>query len=181
LRVSLLLATSNHCGNIEGEVLAEGISDEAGSIRVPDADAQLVFEMTKEHYSLLNPQYADMPMRITAMYSSPVNVVLLRQMDLRPLHLQITGSEDVSGMTLSACLAACPCGACCGILAESDAEGRIAIEDFYPEEYERLMLLDPEGLAVWQSTTRTLAGDPVVIELPKTPPVLSRPVPLGRD
>jgi hypothetical protein len=189
VRISLLLATTNHCGSIEGELLSEGATDELGAITVPDADAQLVFEMTKEHFVLLNPQYADSPMRLTAMYASPVNVVLLRRLEPRPLHLQLTGSQGaaavssvpVSGMTLSACLAACPCGACCGSLAESDSVGRIAIEDFYPEEWERLMLLDREGRTVWQSTPRTLVDDPVVIELPKAPPVLTRPVPLGRD
>ena len=83
-------------------------------------------------------------------------------------------------MTLSACMTACPCGACCGKIAQSDANGRVELEAFYPEEYERLMLLDRQGQTVWQSSPRTLVADPVVIELPKTSPVLSEPVPLQR-
>ncbi|MBI2819822.1 MAG: hypothetical protein HYX73_07570 [Acidobacteria bacterium] len=120
-------------------------------------------------------------MRFTGSFSGPVNVVILREMEHRPLHLQITGSEDVSGLVLSACLAACPCGACCGQIAESAAAGRIEVEDFYPEEYDRLTLLDRQGQTVWQSTTRTLLTDPVLIQLPKTSPVLSEPVPLQRQ
>jgi len=180
VRYSLLLASSNHCGSVEGELLAEGSSNEAGEFNVPDADAELAFEFTKAHHVLLNPQDPDQPMHFTGLFPGSLNTVSLREMERRPLHLQITGLEDVSGLTLSACMAACPCGACCGQIAESDAEGRIELEEFYPEEYERLTLLDRRGQAVWQSTPRTLGDGPMVIDLPKTSPVLSEPVPLQR-
>lgn len=181
LRYSLLLASSNHCGSIEGELLAEGSSDETGEVIVPDADAELAFEFTKAHHVLLNPQNPDEPMRFTGSFSGLVNVVILREMERRPLQLQITGPDDVSGLVLSACRAACPCGACCSQIAESDDAGHIEVEDFYPEEYDRLTLLDRQGQTAWQSTTRTLLTDPVLIQLPKTSPVLSEPVPLQRQ
>jgi len=180
LRVSLLLESSNHCGSTEAVRFTEGASDEAGELSVTDADAELAFEFSKSHHVLLNPQNSDEPMRFTGMYSGPLNVVLLRELERRPLHLEITGAEDVSGLALSACMAACPCGACCGQIAASDAGGRIELETFYPEEYERLTLLNQQGQTVWQGNPRTLTGDPVRIELPRTSPVLSRPVPLER-
>jgi hypothetical protein len=180
LRYSLLLGSSDSCDSVEGELLAEGSSDQDGEIIVPDADGELDFEFTKAHTVLLHPQYPDQPMRLTGLFSAPLDTVIFRELERRPLHIQITGSGEPSGMVLSACRAACPCGACCGRMAESDAGGRIDLEDFYPEEYDRLTLLDRSGQMVWQSTPRTLVTDPVVIELPKTTPVLSEPLPLER-
>lgn len=179
-RYSLLLAISNQCESMAGELLAEGSSDQAGEAVVPDADGELAFEFTKAHYVLVHPQYPDHPMRFTGLFSGSLNAVNLREMERRPLHFQITGSENRAGLALSACRAACACGPCCSQLAESDAEGRIELEDFYPEEYGRLSLLDRQGRILWQSTPRTIVADPVMIELPKRIPVLSEPVPLER-
>ncbi|MBI3934301.1 MAG: hypothetical protein HY316_06385 [Acidobacteria bacterium] len=181
VRAYLLFAGSNHCGSTERELLAEGVSNEAGEVTIPDADAEYDFELTKAHHILINPQHPDDPMRAAAVLSQGLSAVLLRQLEKRPLHLQISGSDDLSGMELSACVAACPCGACCETLGESDATGRIDVDDFYPDEFERLTLLDRRGQPVWQGTPRTLdEADPILIQLPKTQPVLSAPVPLER-
>ncbi|MBI4479316.1 MAG: hypothetical protein HY651_04775 [Acidobacteria bacterium] len=180
VRASLYLASSNHCGGSEGEEILEATSGPDGEITIPDADAEYAFELTKAHHMLINPQAPDYPMRASAVLSQPLSVVLLRQLEKHPLHLQIAGSGDLSGLALSACVAACPCGACCAQIGTSDSTGRISIEDFYPEEFERLTLVDRQGRPLWQSSPRPLDGDPVVIQLPAAPLVLSEPVPLER-
>ncbi|HWP83832.1 MAG TPA: hypothetical protein VNN17_01460 [Terriglobia bacterium] len=180
VRASLLLAASNPCGSVEGEPLAEGLSDAAGEFIFPDADAVYSFELAKAHHALADPQEPDQNMRIIGAPSGPVSTVVLRELEKRPLQFRITGGENLAGLQLSACRTACSCGACCGTLGESDDQGRIDIEDFHPEEYERLTLTDREGRQVWQSAPRALPDGPIVIQMPKVPPELRAPVPLER-
>ena len=181
VRVSLYFANSNHCGGTEGEELIDARSGPDGEITIPDADAEYAFDFEKEHYVLPNPENSAYPARLIRGLPEPVTVVPLRMLEKHPLHLQIAGSGDISGLALSACVVACPCGACCGQIGTSDVTGSINIEDFYPEGFERLTLVDRQGRPLWQSSPRPLDGNPVVIQLPAAPLVLSEPVPLERQ
>jgi hypothetical protein len=180
-RISLLLAESNHCGVLEGDLIAEATSDDAGEITVPDADAEYVFELGKAHHVLAKPPDADYPMRFSATFTGADAGVVLRELEKQPMHLQFIGRDDLPDLSLTACVAACPCGACCGQIAKSDASGHVDVEDFYPEEYERMTLIDMQGRELWSGSPRTVDDQHSVIQLPKTPPPpLAAPVPLAK-
>ncbi len=68
------------------------------------------------------------------------------------------------GLIAGGCLADCSCDACCGPLAlrsvdneaqnKTDANGKFQMTDFYPEEFERVFLLDAAEKEAWREDPR---------------------------
>lgn len=164
VRASIFLANSNHCGATEGELLFAGKTNAAGEVTVSDADVEYAFEFTNPHYALLKPENAAYPLRMIARLTEPLTVVVLRALEKRPLLLEVTagGRRPGVGLSLRACNAACPCGTCCGQLAESDASGRLFIQEFYPEEFDRLELVDHSEQVLWEAKPARLPESGVV-------------------
>ena len=157
VRAALFWADSNHCGAIEGEVLLEATTDGAGEVLLPDADAEYAFEFEKAHHVLAaKPQRRTYARRLVSELRTTVTTVALRELDRRALRVRVTSARKraASGLTLVACVANCPCGACCGQKGTTDRSGRILVEDFYPEEWDEVRLTDQEGKVVWEGRVR---------------------------
>ena len=155
VQASAFFASSNHCGAIEGDRLHRGATNSAGEIVVPDADAEYAFEFNKPHYALLKPASDAYPMQLVTELTAPVTTVVLRERERRPLRMEITGNRPESAnLFVMACMAACPCGACCGSLGVLDARGRLQVEAFYPEEYDRLELRDESETVYWKGSPK---------------------------
>ena len=149
--------SSNHCGATEGETLVRGDTNRAGEVVVPDANAEYALEFYREHHVLQQPTEAGFPKRLIRELPAPVTTVALRKLEKSPLLLEVnSGGLPAVGLQLEACVAHCPCGACCGKLGETDQLGRVLIEDFYPEEIDRMAITDRSGKVLWEGNSGDL-------------------------
>jgi hypothetical protein len=89
-----------------------------------------------------------------------------------PLKMQVSSAgKPAANKVLTGCLAYC-CGACCGKLGTTDAQGMIRVSDFYPEEWDQLYFyLNPEagdpGPILWKGQPMVNQGE-VIVELSQT-------------
>ncbi|HOW73899.1 MAG TPA: hypothetical protein PKY77_25120 [Phycisphaerae bacterium] len=184
VRVSAYMfwSASNHCGVLNGaDSLGEYVSDDAGQLMLPDGDFEyaLVLEENRSTFQLPpgpgvtaviqhlgSPASGDYRSTLISVLQPPNTTFHVHRFAHRPLHARILrGGRSVAQVTLMCWLANCGCGACSGPLATSDADGRITVEDFYPEEIEGLFICGPDGKRIWQMPCRSLAGGTVDIDL----------------
>jgi len=147
----LLFARSNHCGAMEGEVLASGKTDAAGEVRIPDVNGECAFEMENlRHYALRESPFAEVPLLAVREPRSQVTTIVLRALKKEMLRLEFRiAGIPAAGMRLISCLSHC-CGACCGTVeGETAPDGRVVVKDFYAEEY-HLILQEGEDKTIWQ-------------------------------
>lgn len=169
IRAEMFFGLAGHCGGTIGETIQAGVTNARGEVAVSDMEAEYAFEFVKPHYVLTKPDPTGYPMRLITSLTSPMTRVTLHRQVRQPLRLVFsTGGRALAGRTLDGCLANCICGPCCGILATTDAAGRVSVEDFYPEEIGRLMLKDERGGVVWESPSQAVAGSGwVSVEVPR--------------
>jgi hypothetical protein len=167
VKTFLFLSMSSHCGGTNGEVLSEGSSGSDGELLIPDADMEYAFEFSKAHYVLQKPKDTADPMRLIRELTATATTVVLRPMEKRPLFLEITNGElPGTWIDVSACVAACPCGACCGLLGVTDRAGRLTLEDFYPDEIDRVMVVDSSKQVLWEGKSSDFpSSGPVKVDL----------------
>jgi len=145
----------NHCGRMAGELLATGETGADGRIAIPDGDFEYAFVFDKPHHILQDPASQWYPNRLITRLERTETLVVLRELEKRPLHLVVTrDGEPVSPIALHGCRSGCPggtCGACCGPISDaSDETGMIRIEDFRPEAWEKVYFVDPAGRPLWE-------------------------------
>lgn len=151
----------NECGELHGELLARGETDEDGRISVPDGDFEYAFVFDRPHHIVQNPQSQWHPRRLITRLDRPETLVVLKELERRPLHMEVTDhGEPVSPIALYGCRSACAgrkCGEpCCGPLpALSDENGVIRIEDFRALEWEKVYFVDPSGRPLWEGYPHT--------------------------
>ena len=156
VRTYVFLTNANHCGHLEGEPLGESRSDVLGRTTVSDGDFEYAFELEKDHFVLREPQSPDYPMALIRELAEHETTIELHRRRARTLELAVrTASGPAAGAELEGCLSGCPggtCGACCGVIASADRQGKIRLEEFYPEDYTKISISDDRGDA--------LSGDP---------------------
>ena len=178
--VYMFWSASNHCGFLSGaEPLGTFVSDEAGQFTVPDGDFQyaLVLQDRRSVFrappgpgvttiiqNLVSPTGAQASTLISFLH--PPNTTFgVHQFARRPLVVRVLrDGKPLPQVTLMGSIANC-CGACSGPLGTSDAEGRIVVEDFYPEELDELFICGPDDGRVWRLSPRELPVGPLKIEL----------------
>lgn len=168
VRTHLFWSDRNHCGYLAGaELLDEATSDDAGRVRVPDGDFAYAFELSRRPYVL-----AERPglgvQTMVARLSERETTVSLRRLTQAPLRLRVQrAGKPSAGATLYGVAANCRCGACSGFLAQTDTNGEIREDEFYPQEFEQIFLEDAQGRRVWQADPRAWKGEHrIEIEVP---------------
>ncbi len=184
VRVSAYMfwSASNHCGVLSGaDSLGEYVSDDAGQLTLPDGDFEyaLVLDEQRSVFRMLpalgvtavirhlgSPIGVDYRSTLISFLQPPNNTFCIHRFARRSLHARILREgRPISQVTLMCSLADCGCGACSGPLATSDAEGRITVEDFYPEEIEELFICGPDGKRIWQMSRRALPSGMLEVDL----------------
>lgn len=160
VRTQLFGSDKNHCGLLAGaELLDEATSDDAGRVRIPDGDFTYAFELSRRPY-VLAAQPALGVQTMVARLSERETTVSLRRLAQVPLRLRVQRSgRQAADYTLYGVAAHCRCGACSGFLAQTDTNGEIREEEFYPQEFERIFLEDAQGRRVWQADPRAWKGE----------------------
>ncbi len=162
----------NHCAVLNGaDPLGEGTSDAGGRIDVPYGDFEYAFELEDSPWVLAGSAGGDPHVLVTEL-SREETAVQLRERRIRPLDLRVTANgAAASGALLYGRAADAPCGANSGPLARADAQGRIALPDFRPEQYEEIYFPGGEGARpIWSADPRSPRfGDVVAIDLAVRP------------
>ena len=183
VKVSIFMFWSayNHCGTLGGaDPIGSAKSSHDGRVSVPDGDFEYAFEFEKRLYVLNEPDAEPyIPPRLFAHLSKPETTVKMHRWERRPLEIIVTaGGEPAQGLIVGGCLAACPCGACCGQLAhrdpdkrtrmDTDENGHFQMPDFYPEEFERVYLIGGENKEIWSEDPKKWPSTGIIrVELKK--------------
>jgi hypothetical protein len=159
VKVWNFFANSNHMGYPEGDVLVEkGRTDADGRLAVPDGDIEYSFLIAKRHWEAVGPN-ADTPLnQVVTRVSGATQTIVLRRHTRRPLLLKFQREgQPVIGLEVSGCIANCS-GACCRRLATTDTAGNLTVRDFYPEEYDRVLVPTKEDQykSIWEIDPRKL-------------------------
>lgn len=184
VRVSAYLfwSASNHCGFLSGaEPLGTFVSNEAGQFAVPDGDFEyaLVLEERRSTFRLPpgpgvtaviqhlgSPTSGDYRSTLISFLQPPDTTFRVHRFARRPLRVRILREDKpIPQVTLMCSLINYGCGACSGPRGTSDAMGRIAVDDFYPEEIEELFICGPDGERIWQISRRALPSGALEIDL----------------
>jgi hypothetical protein len=166
VRSYMFWSSSNHCGNPQGaNFLAEGVSDEEGFINIPDGEFEYLLEFEKPLYHLKEPMKGIAPMRLITYLSNQEIVIELHKLNKKPLELFVQkDGEPQPNKTLYGQWIGCPCGLCEHEIAVTDENGKISLDEFYPEEWEWLFFIkgDQFGAGSWQANPKEFSGTEVI-------------------
>jgi hypothetical protein len=155
-------ATLGHCGALQGELLAQDVSGQDGCVSIPDGEFQYAFELWKPHFHLNIPSW-DGLMRLITYLPDQRTVVSLHRLRKQPLEMIVQRNETpVADVALEGQWFSCPCGLCAVSIATTDEEGRISVEDFYPEEWSYLFVRGEDEF-LWKADPRRFSGTKVVV------------------
>jgi hypothetical protein len=166
-------SSSNHCGHLSGaDPLGDGVSDSEGRLKIPDGDIEYAFKIDKHHYWLKNPKSPAFPERLVTHLQSDETTVELHRLSKGTLSLRVfENGKPAAGKVLLGTLTACPCGACSGPVDmrnmgnKTDENGRLIIEDFYPEEWESVFFLSEKDDTILWKWMPALLPDKAVISV----------------
>jgi hypothetical protein len=157
--VKNFFADTNHMGAVEGETLVqEQGTDAHGEVAIPDGDIVYGLHIVKAHWFIVNPKPRIWPNQIAQRIAGASLTVVMRPHVKHPLLLKFErDGRPVADLTVSACVTPCG-GACCGSIGSTDAFGNLTIRDFYPEEYDRVLV--PAGeepyKSIWEIDPRKI-------------------------
>jgi hypothetical protein len=155
-------ADSNHNGVPEGELIErDRATDERGELVLPDGDIEYAMEIHKPHWSIAQPRPKTWPWQCVLRGADATLHVVMRPHARQPLRLAVTrGGNPVGARGVVGCVTPCS-GACCGEIGRTDASGLLTIDEFYPEEYDRLLIGAPDDpyyqRPLWQIDPRALS------------------------
>ena len=157
--VKSFYADTNHKAVFEGDVLLENRpTDGRGDLAIPDGDIVYGVDIDKRHWEIVRPRSRSWPNQFFQRIQGPTLTVVMRQHARVPLLLRFArDGVAVVGLTVSACVTPC-IGACCGPIGTTDNAGNLTVNDFYPEEYDRVLVPKSEDAykALWEIDPRTL-------------------------
>ncbi len=164
---SMFWSQSNHCGVLAGaEPLGTHTTDAGGWLQLPDGDFEYALEFAaRAKYDYMFPDYRGIPWRKVTHLQHPATEIVAYRYKERALEVRVRrGDQGVPGVTLLTQLIHC-CGACSGPLGQSDATGRIEVQDFQPEIYSHVWLLEGD-VERWRATVESLPAGIVEVQLP---------------
>ena len=159
---------SNHCAVLAGgEPLGSFVANTDGWIEVPDGDFEYAFELgrgfTRDHVFLNEGRYERE--RLVTRLLQPDTDVVVHQFPVRPLEMRVWCSDEpASGIFLHAHMANCPCGACSRPLGQTDETGRIRLDEFRPEEWAWVWLVDGDT-EYWRTAPTAWSSGNVEVKL----------------
>lgn len=158
----------NHCAALSGgEPLGSFVANAEGWIEVPDGDFEYALELGaqlgRDHVFVANGRYERQ--RLVTRLPQPETDVVVHQFPVRPLKMRVLrGKEPASDIWLHAHGANCPCGVCWGPLAGTDRMGRIQLDEFRPEEWTWVWLVDGDT-EYWRTEPTTWSSGNVEVRL----------------
>ena len=158
---------SNHCAVlVGGEPLGSFVADADGWIEVPDGDFEYALEfgrqLARDHVFVANGRYE--PERLVTRLAQPETDVVVHRYPIRPLDMRVwRAQEPASDIWLHARIANC-CGACSGPLARTDETGRIRLDEFRPEQWDWVWLVDGDT-EYWRTAPTTWSSGNVEVRL----------------
>lgn len=159
---------SNHCAVLAGgEPLGSFVADNDGWIGVPDGDFEYALELgrgfSSDHVFVIEGRYERE--RLVTRLPQPGTDVVVHQFPVRPLEMRVwRANEPASDIWLHAHTANCPCGACSGPLARTDETGRIRLDEFRPEEWAWVWLVDGDT-EYWRTAPTAWSSGNVEVRL----------------
>lgn len=152
---------ANHCGIPTATLLADGVSDEDGRVLIPDGDFEYAFELSKPFYHLRDWD-KDGPMYLVTYLSDHETAVELHRLQKQSLEMIVQkDGTPLSNETLFGHWIGCPCGLCAAEIATTDENGRISVDDFYPEEWAFIYFRAKEKLT-WEADPKLFSGGEVI-------------------
>jgi hypothetical protein len=150
---------ANHCAHWTVGWLGEGPSDQEGRVAIPDGDFEYALAFEKPFYHLKQNNVAD-PMALITYLSDEETVIELHKLQKRRLEMTVLmNGKPLVGETLWGAWIGAPCGLWEQELATTDENGRIVIEDFYPEEWIEIFLWPYDAdRPVWSADPQQLSG-----------------------
>lgn len=157
---------SNHCGYPQGaDLLAEETSDKEGRVAIPDGEFEYLLEFEKELYHLKDTSDFG-PMTLITYLSSQETVIPLHKLIRHPLEMVVQkDGRPQANRWLSGYLKGCSCGGCDGGIAVTDENGRISLDEFYPEMWEFISFNkgDQYGTGfAWKADPNEFSGEEVI-------------------
>ncbi len=162
--VSMFWSTSGRCAVMTGsEYLGRRVTNADGIVEVADGDFEYALSLLGGHHVFA--EGGSIPWRLLTHLTEPTTDIVAREFPIQPLKMRVwRGSEPAVGIYLRGYSALCLCGACDGPLATTDEEGGIQLDDFRPEEYRRVWLVD-DDMEVWEAPTSALPNTVVEVQL----------------
>jgi len=173
VEVNLFGSGANHCGYPMGTwLVGKGISDQAGRVVIPDGDYEYWLLIVRADYELNIEGIApygharDYGSRIewslVSYLSGPEVVIEMRRMRRQQVEMVVlVDGEPAADRTLYADQWSCSCAWCEVELATTDAQGRISLEDFYPDMWWTIYFSGTNEFA-WEADPRQLPADQVI-------------------
>jgi hypothetical protein len=178
-------SNENHCGAMSGgDLLVSGGTDNDGRLSVPDGDFEYAFELLDPHVRFSSPNARDTTGYVIANLTSRETDMWVHVSSSRPLDLSVfAGKSPLAGVVFSGSINGCgSCRVCNGpVGAATDRAGTLAIDPFYPDDFDNLCLIGDDGAVLWHAVTRRLGLGPVEIHLPEgtAPPTRTGECPSG--
>ena len=167
VNASMFWSQSNHCGSLTGghELLGRHVTDADGWIEVPDGDFEYALELANHRFVHAFVGATGIRYRLVTHLSQPETQMIVREYPIHPLEMRVwRAGKPAAGATLEGWWANCPCGACKTPVAEADAEGRISLPDFRPEEWFWVGFWEGDE-RLWSSGTRSVWYPTGVVEV----------------
>lgn len=178
--ISLFWSNSNHCGVPFGaEFLAGEVSDAEGLVPVPDGEFDYLFQFTtlQRGHIVGNDDSDNLSKHLITRLNEDISPIHIKYWDVQELNLTfLLDDKPLVGRRLTASMRGCNCGACGGLIAETDQSGKAQMSGtfsgerpFYPEELGELALDN-----IWKF-------DPLRLHYSRENVVHLRASPLGLD
>ena len=148
------------------ELLGEHVTDADGVVEVLEGGFKYALSLG-EYHVFQEARYPSTAYRLITWLTEPTTEFVVRQFGLQPLTMRVRrdGAPAV-GLQLRGELALCPAVAACdGPMAATDDEGLIQLDDFRPDEFTQIWLVDHDNGEVWRSDTTELPAGVVALEL----------------
>jgi hypothetical protein len=164
-------ADTNHMGFFEGDRLLENQrTDARGALTIPDGDVVYGIEVHKPHWEIVRPAPRTWPNQFRQRIDGPLLAVVMRRHAQRPLLLTFQrGGVTVANLDVHACVVPCGGGGCCGRLGTTGKTGDLRVNDFYPEEYDRVYVpaKNDESKSIWEIDPRKPRTGRTIVNLPR--------------
>ena len=166
-------SSANHCGVLLGEELKAGTTDTDGRLTIPDGDFRYALKLDFwSHYNFTSQAFSpdDRENYVTTFLSQPETVLRLHRMEAVRLALHVlVGEAPATGVSFTDSRNIGICGAASGPLGDTDSNGRLLVENYFPEERDGICIVDDQGKLLWGKESQDLlqiSRNPIEIQLP---------------
>lgn len=139
---------------VGAEELGSHVTNADGLIEVADGDFEYALSFERWFDHVFVDEARSLPWRLVTDLTEATTEIVAHQFAVRPLEMRIhRGDQPAAGVHLQGHLTNCPggvCGACSGPITTTDEAGRIWIDNFRPDKYRWVWILD-DGQKLWRT------------------------------